>query len=188
MIKNTYYDLHLVRTKGLKSMLYRFLTNSFWDKLVFRTPYDFYVVLDHKGLVYLPEKEFFKKYKVVETRRCGSYFIYSPVGLERLKENRNIRKCSYQTVKYFINLVINLVGKFLKIEKMKSFNFKLDEDRTNEVGFIIRMFGMKNNINEFTKDVKFFQFNDIYRFLDIDEYQVEESDITQKFKQNFMKL
>ena len=56
--ENSFYDLYVVRTKGYKSMLYRFLTNSFWNMLVFKTKYDFVIVLSSKGLEYLHEKDF----------------------------------------------------------------------------------------------------------------------------------
>jgi len=181
--QNSFYDLYVVRTKGYKSILYRFLTNSFWNMLVFKTKYDFFIVLSSKGLEYLYEKDFHEKYKVIEMRRCPSYFIYEPVALDRLKEHRMIRKCEYQNIKYFINAIFNFLGRIIGIKRLQNFRFKSAETYTNDVGFVIRMFGLKESISEFSKDVKFFHSNDIYKFLNIDG-----SELGNDFKENFMRL
>jgi len=165
---NRFYDLFLVRTKGIQSIIYRFFTNSFWNLLVFKTNHNFVITLSSTGIEYLPIEEFYKKYKVVEIRRCSSYFIWEPVALDRLKNISNIRKCKYQTLKYFINSIINRLGDLSKIKFLKNFKFESLKDRTNDVGFVIRMFGVEEGVNEYSRDVKFFQSNNIYKFLDIE--------------------
>ena len=94
-----------------------------------------------------------------------------------------IRKCEYQNIKYFINVVINFLGRTVGIKRLQNFRFKSAETYTNDVGFVIRMFGLKESISEFSKDVKFFHSNDIYKFLNIDG-----SELGNDFKENFMRL
>ena len=178
-----FYDLFLVRTKGFQSIIYRFFTNSFWNLLVFKTKYDFFIVLSPTGIQYIHMQEFYKKYKVVETRRCPSYFIWEPVALDRLKEISNIRKCKYKTFKYFINKILNKFGSFLGLSILRKFRFKICEDRTNDVGFVIRMFGVKDCVSDYSRDVKFFQSNDIYKFLDIETFSVQDD-----YKEDFLRM
>lgn len=168
----TFYDLYLVRTKGIKSIIYRFLTNSVWDKLAFKTSKNIIVSVDYDGIQYMSEEEFDEKFETLEVKRCPTYFIWEPVAYQRLLKIKNIRKCRIQILKIFINKFVNFLGKKMNIKRLNDFKFKPHKIRVSESGFIIRMFGMGHVVTEYDKDVKWFENNTIYSFLNIDENSV----------------
>ena len=164
--KDHFYNLYLVRTKGLKSIIYRVIHNSYWDSIVFISEFGSVMGIDEKGIFLESLPEYKKQYQVIAVKKAETFFIEEGVAFERFLKLKHFRKPKMIDYRNLIQNIVEKIGKFLGLKfiqniKIKSKSFMCSSE------FIINMFDVSKDISYNDKSISWFEDNDIYDFLNL---------------------
>ena len=164
--KQYFYDLYLVRTKGLKSIIYRVLHNSYFDSVVFITEHGSVIGIDRKGVFLDFLDQYKRKQGVISVKKADSFFVEENIAFERFLKIKGVRRTKFYDYRNILQKCINKIGEKLKITQLQNLQIK-NEKRICSVEFIINMFDVSKNISYNDKSIDWFLENDIYDFLNI---------------------
>ncbi len=164
--KQYFYNLYLVRTKGLKSIIYRVIHNSYFDSVAFISDHGSVISVDHNGtfLDYLDEYK--RKNSVIAVKKSDSFYVEEGVAFKRFLKIKNVRRTKFYDYRNIIQKCVNKIGEKLRIEWIKNFQIK-NKKRICSVQFIINMFDVSEEISYNDKSIDWFLENDIYDFLNL---------------------
>lgn len=161
-----FYNMYLVRTKGLKSIIYRIIHNTIWDSIIFMTDYNSIIGIDNKGIFFSTLPEYKKKYNVISMKKTSTYFIEENVAYKRFINLKNNRKPLFYDYRNLFQNFINTVGKVLNLKFLKRKQIK-NEKYICICEFIVKMFDVSDRVSYTDKSISWFEKNDIYKFLKI---------------------
>ena len=161
-----FYNLYLVRTKGLKSIIYRIVHNSYWDSVIFVSEFGSVMGIDEKGIFLESLPEYKENSQVIALKKAESFFVEEGVAFKRFLNLKHFRKPKLIDYRNIIQNTISKIGKFLRIKwienvKLKSDNFMCSSE------FIINMFDVSKDISYNDKSIGWFEGNDIYDLLNL---------------------
>lgn len=164
--KQHFYHLYLVRTKGIKSIIYRVIHNSYFDSVAFISEHGSVISIDRNGMFLDYLDEYKRKNSVIAVKKTDSFFVEEGIAFERFLKIKNVRRTKFFDYRNIIQRFINKVGEKLRIEWIKNFQIK-NKKRICSVQFIINMFDVSEEISYNDKSIDWFLENDIYDFLNL---------------------
>ena len=164
--KQHFYHLYLVRTKGLKSIIYRVIHNSYFDSVAFISEHGSVISINRQGvfLDYLDEYKI--KENVIAVKRTDSFFVEEGIAFERFLKIKEVRRTKFYDYRNIIQRFINKIGKKLRLKFIENLQIK-NKKRICSVEFIINMFDVSKDISYNDKSIDWFLDNDIYDFLNL---------------------
>jgi len=161
-----FYHLYLVRTKGLKSIIYRVIHNSYFDSVAFISEYGSVIGIDRQGafLDYLDEYK--RNHEVIAVKKTDTFFVEENIAFERFFKIKNVRRTPFYDYRNIIQRWINKFGEKLRIKWIKNLQIK-NKKRICSVQFIINMFDVSEEISYNDKSIDWFLDHDIYDFLNL---------------------
>lgn len=164
--KQYFYHLYLVRTKGLKSILYRIIHNSYFDSVAFISTHGSVIGIDRKGVFLDVLDEYKLKHDVIAVKRTDSFFVEESIAFERFLKIKEVRRTKFYDYRNLVQRFINKIGKKLRLKFIENFQIK-NKKRICSVEFIINMFDVSKDISYNDKSIDWFLDNDIYDFLNL---------------------
>ncbi len=152
-----FYSLYLVRTAGIKSIIYRIIHNSYWDSVAFISEHGSVIGVNYKGIYLTSLPEFRKDYDVVSIKKTKSFYIEENTAFDRFMKLLKKRRSLFYDYR-------NIIQKIFK--KMTNIELK-DERKICSVEFIINMFDVSKEISYNDKSIDWFSNHDIYDFLNL---------------------
>ena len=164
--KQYFYNLYLVRTKGLKSIIYRVLHNSYFDSVVFVSAHGSVIGIDRKGVFLDTLGEYKDQHDVIAMKKADSFFVEEGIAFERFLKIKEVRRTKFYDYRNMVQRCINKIGEKIKIKRLQNLQIK-NEKRICSVEFIINMFDVSKDISYNDKSIDWFLENDIYDFLNL---------------------
>ncbi len=164
--KQYFYHLHLVRTKGLKSILYRVLHNSYFDSVAFISDHGSVIGIDRRGVFLDYLDDYKRKHDVIAFKRVDSFFVEEGIAFERFLKIKSVRRTKFFDYRNIVQKCINKIGEKLRINWVQKFEIR-NKKRICSVEFIINMFDVSKDISYNDKSIDWFLDNDIYDFLNL---------------------
>tara|TARA_B100001094_G_C18138341_1_gene776449 strand:+ start:666 stop:1181 length:516 start_codon:yes stop_codon:yes gene_type:complete len=161
-----FYNLYLVRTRGIKSILYRVLHNSYFDSVAFISDHGSVISIDRNGVILDVITEYRKDKKVISVKKSESFYVEEGIAFQRFLDIVKSRRTKFYDYRTLIQKGINTIGKKLRIKWIENLQIK-NENLICSVEFVIKMFGVSNEVCYTDKSIDWFNENDIYDFLDI---------------------
>lgn len=161
-----FYNLYLVRTKGLKSIIYRIIHNSYFDSVAFISEHGSVISIDRNGVFLDILHQYKKDQDVISIKKSESFYVEETVAFERFMKILNTRRSKLYDYRNLIQNFINRLGKKLRIKWIQNFQMK-SETCICPVEFIINMFDVSKDISYNDKSIDWFLDNDIYDFLNL---------------------
>jgi len=161
-----FYKLYLVRTRGIKSILYRVLHNSYFDSVAFISDHGSVISIDRNGVIFDVVTEFKKDKDVISVKKSDSFYVEESIAFERFLDMIKSRRTKFYDYRNLVQKGINTIGKKLKIKWIENLQIKSDRHICS-VEFIIKMFGVSGEVCYNDKSIEWFNENDIYDFLNI---------------------
>ena len=164
--KQYFYNLYLVRTKGLKSIIYRVLHNSYFDSVAFVSAHGSVIGIDRKGVFLDTLEEYKNQHDVIAMKKADSFFVEESIAFERFLKIKEVRRTKFYDYRNMVQRCINKIGEKLRIKWIKNLQIK-NKKRICSVEFIINMFDVSKDISYNDKSIDWFLENDIYDFLNL---------------------
>lgn len=164
--KQYFYNLYLVRTKGLKSIIYRVLHNSYFDSVAFISEHGSVISINRQGVFLDYLDEYKRKENVIAVKRTDSFYVEEGIAFERFLKIKEVRRTKFYDYRNMIQKFINKIGEKLKIKWIQDLQIR-NERRICSVEFIINMFDVSKDISYNDKSIDWFLENDIYDFLNL---------------------
>ncbi len=164
--KQYFYNLYLVRTKGLKSIIYRVLHNSYFDSIAFISAHGSVMGIDRKGVFLDTLEEYKTQHDVIAMKKADSFFVEEGIAFERFLKIKEVRRTKFYDYRNMIQKFINKIGEKLKIKWIQDLQIR-NERCICSVEFIINMFDVSKDISYNDKSIDWFLDNDIYDFLNL---------------------
>lgn len=164
--KQYFYHLHLVRTKGLKSIIYRVLHNSYFDSVAFISDHGSVIGIDRRGVFLDYLDDYKRKQDVIAFKRVDSFFVEEGIAFERFLKIKSVRRTKFFDYRNIVQKCINKIGEKLRINWVQKFEIR-NKKRICSVEFIINMFDVSKDISYNDKSIDWFLDNDIYDFLNL---------------------
>ena len=164
--KQYFYNLYLVRTKGIKSIIYRVLHNSYYDSVVFISTHGSVIGIDRKGVFLDVLDEYKRKHDVIAVKKADSFFVEEGIAFERFLKIKEMRRTKLYDYRNIFQKFINKIGEKLRIKWIKNLQIR-NKKRICSVEFIINMFDVSKDISYNNKSIDWFLDNDIYDFLNL---------------------
>ncbi|MBA94836.1 MAG: hypothetical protein CMP21_03655 [Rickettsiales bacterium] len=164
--KQHFYHLYLVRTKGLKSIIYRVIHNSYFDSVAFISEYGSVISIDHKGVFLDYLDEYKRKSDVIAVKKTDTFFVEENIAFERFFKIKNVRRTLFYDYRNIIQRWINKFGERLRIKWIKNLQIK-NKKRVCSIQFIINMFDVSEEVSYNDKSIDWFLEHDIYDFLNL---------------------
>lgn len=161
-----FYNLYLVRTRGIKSILYRVLHNSYFDSVAFISDHGSVISIDRNGVIFDILPDYKKDKEVISVKKSDTFYVEESIAFERFLDIIKSRRTKFFDYRTLIQKGINTIGKKLRIKWIENLKIK-SEKCICSVEFIIKMFGVSNEVCYTDKSIDWFSSNDIYDFLDI---------------------
>lgn len=161
-----FYNLYLVRTKGIKSIIYRVLHNSYFDSVAFISDHGSVIGIDHNGVFLDVLPEYKKDHEVISVKKSSTFYVEEGIAFERFMKILKSRRTRFYDYRNLIQNWINKLGKFLRIKWIENLQIKSNTYMCS-VEFIINMFDVSKEISYNDKSIEWFSNNDIYDFLNI---------------------
>ena len=164
--KQHFYHLYLVRTKGLKSIIYRVIHNSYFDSVAFISEHGSVIGINRQGVFLDYLDEYKKKHQVIAVKKTDSFFVEEGIAFERFLKIKEVRRTKFYDYRNIVQRCINKIGEKLKIKWIKNLQIK-NKKRICSVQFIINMFDVSEEVSYNDKSIDWFMDNDIYDFLNL---------------------
>ena len=164
--KQYFYNLYLVRTKGIKSIIYRVLHNSYFDSVAFISAHGSVIGIDRKGVFLDVLDEYKSKHEVIAVKKADSFFVEESIAFERFLKIKEMRRTKLYDYRNIFQKFINKIGEKLRIKWIKNLQIR-NKKRICSVEFIINMFDVSKDISYNDKSIDWFLDNDIYDFLNL---------------------
>ena len=164
--KQHFYHLYLVRTKGLKSIIYRVIHNSYFDSVAFISENGSVISIDRRGVFLDYLDDYKRKNEVIAVKRTDSFFVEESIAFERFFKIKNVRRTPFFDYRNIIQRWINKIGEKIRIKWIKNLQIK-NKKRICSVQFIINMFDVSEEISYNDKSIDWFLEHDIYDFLNL---------------------
>ena len=166
--KQYFYNLYLVRTKGLKSIIYRVLHNSYFDSVVFISAHGSVIGIDRKGVFLDTLIEYKKNHGVIAMNKAESFFVEEGIAFERFLKIKEVRRTKFFDYRNIIQKFINKIGEKLKMKRIQNLQIK-HEKHICSVEFIINMFDVSKDVSYNDKSIDWFLENDKQVYVQITE-------------------
>ena len=160
------YDMYLVRTKGIKSILYRVIHNSYWDSVAFISKHGSVISINRNGVFLTTLPEYKKESDVIAMKKSKTFYIEESTAFNRFMGLLQKRRSIFYDYRNIVQRFINNIGKFLGIKRIQNLEIR-NERKICYVEFIINMFDVSNEISYNDKSIDWFEDNDIYDFLNL---------------------
>ncbi len=164
--KQHFYHLYLVRTKGLKSIIYRVIHNSYFDSVAFISEHGSVISIDRRGVFLDYLDDYKRKSEVIAVKKTDTFFVEENIAFERFFKIKNVRRTPFYDYRNIIQRWINKFGEKLRIKWIKNLQMK-NKKRICSVQFIINMFDVSEEISYNDKSIDWFLDHDIYDFLNL---------------------
>ena len=164
--KQHFYHLYLVRTKGLKSIIYRVIHNSYFDSVAFISEHGSVISIDRRGVFLDYLDDYKRKSEVIAVKKTDTFFVEESIAFERFFKIKNVRRTPFYDYRNIIQRWINKFGEKLRIKWIKNLQIK-NKKRICSVQFIINMFDVSEEISYNDKSIDWFLDHDIYDFLNL---------------------
>lgn len=164
--KQHFYHLYLVRTKGLKSIIYRVIHNSYFDSVAFISEHGSVIGINRQGVFLDYLDEYKRKEEVIAFKKTDSFFVEEGIAFERFLKIKEVRRTKFYDYRNIVQRCINKIGEKLKIKWIKNLQIK-NKKRICSVQFIINMFDVSEEVSYNNKSIDWFMDNDIYDFLNL---------------------
>jgi len=164
--KQYFYNLYLVRTKGLKSIIYRIIHNSYFDSVVFISAHGSVIGIDQKGVFLDTLEEYKKEHNVIAVKKADSFFVEESIAFERFLKIKEVRRTRFYDYRNLLQNSINKIGEKIKLKWIQNLKIR-NKKRICSVEFIINMFDVSKDISYNDKSIDWFLDNDIYDFLNL---------------------
>ena len=161
-----FYNLYLVRTRGLKSILYRVLHNSYFDSVAFISPHGSVISIDRNGVIFDILPDYKRDKEVISVKKSATFYVEESIAFERFLDIIKSRRTKFYDYRTLIQKGINTIGEKLKLKWLQNLKIKNDKHICS-VEFIIKMFGVSKEVCYTDKSIDWFNDNDIYDFLNI---------------------
>ena len=161
-----FYNLYLVRTKGIKSIIYRVLHNSYFDSVAFISDHGSVIGIDRNGVFLDVLPEYKKDHQVISVKKSNTFYVEEGVAFERFMKILKSRRTRFYDYRNLIQNWVKKLGKFLRIKWVENLQIKSGTYMCS-VEFIINMFDVSKEVRYDDKSIEWFSNNDIYDFLNI---------------------
>ena len=109
--KQHFYHLYLVRTKGLKSIIYRVIHNSYFDSVAFISEHGSVIGINRQGVFLDYLDEYKRKEEVIAFKKTDSFFVEEGIAFERFLKIKEVRRTKFYDYRNIVQRCINKIRK-----------------------------------------------------------------------------